>query len=376
MKIAFISYEDSNDISAWSGTIHSMAKYLAIDNELIRIDNLSRPIDYLFKFMSFVLWILGKSSDYKRNVIYVKLVCKRIQKILDKLDYDVIFAPGSTYITFLKSDKPIVIWADATFKSLMESYPQYSNLPKSQINDGNKLESIAFHNSTKLIFSTSWAAQSAQFDYNVKDTKIEIIPFGANLTHNNSETDILEFNKIKDSKSIKLLFIGVDWVKKGGNLLLNIFSELKLLSGIYTLDVVGSAPKKIPVIEGVTFHGFLNKSDKSQNEKLISLFKSSHYFLLPTKAEAFGIVFCEANSYGLPTFGSNLGGIVDIIKNGVNGELIDIKKSPKDLAIQIHNYISNGDYNEKSLSAFNHYQNNFTWMRSIEKVNNVLKQLV
>lgn len=376
MKIAFISYEDSNDISAWSGTIQAMAKYLSKDNKIIPIDNLVSPIDYIFKIYSYLLRLLGNSSDFKRNNLFVKLVCNRIQKKLDKQDYDLIFAPGSTYITYLKSKKPIVIWADATVNSLNDSYPQYSNLPKSQIDAGDRMEKIAFDNSTKVVFSTTWAAMYAKEDYHIDNSKIEIIPFGANLQHNNTIEYIEDLNKDKSTSIVNLLFVGIDWQKKGGDLLLSIYTELRILSNNYNLDVVGSSPDKIPIIEGAIFHGFLDKSIEKENNKLTSLFQKSHYFILPTKAEAFGIVFCEANSYGLPSFGSDLGGIPDIIVNGVNGELIDITKSPRELALQIHNYITNGDYKKKSLRAFNHYKENFTWDKSIEKVNMILKELI
>lgn len=376
MKVAYVAYEDSNNVKAWSGTIYYMAKYLSKENEVIKIDNLLRPIDYFYKLLSSIIRFFGYSSDYKRNISYIKFVCKRIQKRLDKIDYDIIFAPGVVYITYIKSNKPIVCWADATFINLMDSYPQYSNMPKIQISNGDKIERLAFKNSTKLIFSTVWAAKSAIEDYNIDKSKIEVVPLGANLNHINTETDIIKFNLNKSKENINLLFIGVDWYKKGGDLLLDIFRELRKLSSKYNLNVVGSTPNEKIAIDGVTFHGFLNKAIAEENLKLINLFQTSHYFLLPTRAEAFGIVFCEANSYGLPVFGSDLGGIPDIVKDGINGELIDIKKTPKELAMQIHNYISNGEYVEKSLMAFNHYIDNFTWDCSIDKVNKILKNLV
>jgi len=376
MKIAFISYEDSKDIKAWSGTISFMAKYLGKKNEIIRVDNLSRPIDYFFKALNYAWVALGKSADYKRNRLFVKIVCKRIQKELDKLDYDIIFAPGSTYITFLKSDKPIVVWADATYISMVGFHFQYNKLNNRQIKYGDYLEQVAFDKCSKLIFSTNRVAESAQNDYKISQEKIEVIPFGANLIHNHNRESIVELNKLKSTSKVKLLFIGVYWYNKGGDILLEIFDELRKMDSGYELEVVGSTPKEKKEISGVNFYGFLDKSIPEQKDKLESLFESSHYFILPTRSEAYGISFVEANSYGLPVFGSNLGGVPDIIEDGINGELMDIEKSAKFLANQIHNYISEGDYNKKSLKAFDHYKENFTWDNSIKRVNNLLEKLV
>jgi glycosyltransferase involved in cell wall biosynthesis len=376
MKIAFIAYEDSNDISAWSGTIAHISKNLSKDNEMIPIDNLGCPWDIIFKIIPKLKSMLGFTSDFRRNKFFMKLIANRIERKLAGKEFDLIFAPGTLYVSYLKTEKPVVVWADATFASLVDTYPQYSKMTKSELETGNLLEKLALDNIQKIIFSTSWAANSAISHYNIPETKVEVIPFGSNLNENFSVEDLIALNSVKSVEKIKLLFVGVDWYKKGGDLLLEVYNELRLLSDKYELDIAGSSPEKTPQLDGVQFHGFLNKSNPEQNSKLISLFQQSHYFLLPTRAEAFGIVFCEANSYGLPAFGSDLGGITDIIVNGVNGELIDIYKSPKELAVLIHKSIETGDYNEKSISAYNHYKQNFTWENAISNVNKVLKELI
>lgn len=376
MKIAYIAYEDSNDISAWSGTIAHIAKNLSKDNEIIPIDNLGCPWDIIFKIIPKIKSLFGITSDFRRNKLFMKSIAFRIERKLAGKEYDIIFAPGTLYVSYLKANKPIVVWADATFASLVDTYPQYSKMTNSEIETGNLLEKQALSNVQKIIFSTTWAANSAISHYNIPASKVEVIPFGSNLNESFSVEELMAINNAKSTDKTKLLFIGVDWYKKGGDLLLDIFRELKMLSDKYELDVVGSSPEKIPRIDGVRFHGFLSKSNPEQNRKLISLFQQSHYFLLPTRAEAFGIVFCEANSYGLPAFGSELGGITDIIVNGLNGELINIQESPKVLAAKIHQSIGSGDYNEKSISAYNHYKKNFTWGNAIEKVNKVLSELI
>ncbi len=376
MKIAYIAYEDSNDISAWSGTIAHISKNLSKNNEIIPIDNLGCTWDIIFKIIPKVKSLFGFTSDFRRNKFFMKSIARRIEKRLADKKFDIIFAPGTLYISYLKTEKPIVVWADATFASLVDSYPQYSKMTNKEIETGNSLEKSALNNIQKIIFSTTWAAKSAISHYNIPESKIVVIPFGSNLNENFTLDNLLELNKLKQVNKIKLLFVGVDWYKKGGDLLLEIYKELRLLSEDYELDVVGSSPEKIPQLDGVRFHGFLSKSDPDQNQTLISLFQESHYFILPTRAEAFGIVFCEANSYGLPAFGSDLGGITDIIQNGVNGELLDINKSPKELALKIHESVLSGDYNEKSINAYRHYKDNFTWDKAINKVNNLLRDLI
>lgn len=51
-------------------------------------------------------------------------------------------------------------------------------------------------------------------------------------------------------------------------------------------------------------------------------------FLLPSKSEAFGYVLIEAGQAGVPVVATNVGGIPDIIKDGVNGLLVPPDDTP------------------------------------------------
>ena len=42
------------------------------------------------------------------------------------------------------------------------------------------------------------------------------------------------------------------------------------------------------------------------------------------EAEGFGIVFLEANWFGMPVVGSRCGGIPDCVEDGVNGLLVEV----------------------------------------------------
>ena len=70
---------------------------------------------------------------------------------------------------------------------------------------------------------------------------------------------------------------------------------------------------------------FLDKNDPAQNQEFEQLYLSSHFLLLPTRNECFGIVFCEANAFGLPVIATATGGTPETIKDGENGYLLPLK---------------------------------------------------
>jgi glycosyltransferase involved in cell wall biosynthesis len=95
---------------------------------------------------------------------------------------------------------------------------------------------------------------------------------------------------------------------------------------------------------------------------LNKLFAESHFLLLPSKAEAFGLVLCEAGSFGVPSLATNVGGIPTIINDDVNGRLF-----PKDGGIEAYcNYICDlfskyQTYKDLALSSFNEFEARLNW---------------
>lgn len=75
----------------------------------------------------------------------------------------------------------------------------------------------------------------------------------------------------------------------------------------------------------VSFHGPLSTAE------MIAVVKESNVFLMLSDVlengdfEGFGIAILEANALGIPAIGSNNSGIVDAIKTGFSGELVDPK---------------------------------------------------
>ena len=132
-------------------------------------------------------------------------------------------------ISSLECKQPIVFWSDATFAGLVNFYKDYTNLNKSSIIYGNKLEQSAYDRSKLIIFSSDWAVQTALENYNVDKNKIHVVPFGANI-----ETELTydEMKTIVQSRKNDILKI-----------LKNIYPILKLKYGINELALFGSYAK-------------------------------------------------------------------------------------------------------------------------------------
>ena len=145
--------------------------------------------------------------------------------------------------------------------------------------------------------------------------------------------------------------------RKGGQTAVETAQLLNDAGIATTLRVVGKPPQgQFP--DFVEFLGVINKNSNEGLERLVDLYRSADFFILPTKAEAAGIVFSEASSFGLPSLTSPTGGVPDYVKNGVNGECFAPGTPASQFAESIKRMLLNADeYEALSAKAFLEYRN-------------------
>ncbi len=107
-----------------------------------------------------------------------------------------------------------------------------------------------------------------------------------------------------------------------------------------------SLAENLGVDNHVIFAGRIPRKD------LPFYYAASDFFVIPSVVEAFGLVTAEAMACGKPVVGTNVGGIPEIIVNGVNGFLIEPKSPEKiescRLAGESHTAKKNGSKRKKN----------------------------
>jgi glycosyltransferase involved in cell wall biosynthesis len=116
---------------------------------------------------------------------------------------------------------------------------------------------------------------------------------------------------------VKILFVGGDFVRKGGDLLLEVFSAR--FSDVAELHLVSrQAPQVLPL--HVYAHRDLNPNDG----RLRELYASSDFFVLPSTADLIAWGYVEALACGLPVIGTDTGATRELVRNGQTGLLIPV----------------------------------------------------
>lgn len=385
MKIAFITTYNAKDINNWSGTPYYITKAFTDAGVNVEfIGELSElPKTSLFSRFKNLFFNRIFSGKYGKYIAFyepdnLKYIASQVKKKLEYSDADLVFSPGAIPIAYLNTKKPVVMWSDATFAVMYNYYNEYTDFNRSTIRNCHRYEKNVIERLSLAIFSSDWAAKSAIKNYGAKEEIIKVVPYGANINCDRTIEDIVKINMLKSRKVCKLLFIGQDWDRKGGETAVSIAKELNERNIITELTIVGCKPPSSSTFpEFIRVLGYIDKSKKAGNDLIENLYRESHFFVLPTIAECTPIVFSEANSYGLPIITHNTGGIPSIVYNEINGKMFDINSHAMEWAIYLGSLFSDFDkYNNFSMSAFNEYSTRLNWGISIEKVILSLEEVV
>lgn len=376
MKVSYVTTYDHSDLHRWSGSGYYIAQCLADSGlQLSYISDLKMRLETLFMIKTLLYKKLLRRQylrSYEPFVLHS--YAGQVGRQLHRLKPDVVFSPGTIPISYLRTDKPIVFWTDATFAGVVNFYPEFSNLCREGIRKGHRMEQEALSRCRLAIYSSEWAAQTAIDHYDVDRRKIKVVPFGANVECNRNPGDIKEIIARKDHTVCKLLFVGVDWLRKGGDIALKVATALNAQGLPAELHVVGCKPPA-HTPNFVKLHGFVSKKSTEGRRLLDRLFMQSHFLILPTRADCVPVVFAEASSFGLPSLATCVGGVPTAIVDNVNGKTFrhdGIVSCIRDYAATI---MSNHNmYAELCESSFNEYSKRLNWSTAGRNVNRLIHE--
>ncbi len=380
MKIAYVTRHNSSDITKWSGSVYYI--YQTLKNQAISIDyidSLKEKYSLIFKGKQLFYSLLYKKRYLRdREPFILKNYAVQVSSKLSSLNPDIVFSEGTIPIAYLEYDRPIVFWTDATFAGMLDFYPEFTNLCQESIENGNKMEKLALEKCKLAIYASDWAAKTVITKYQIPESKVKVVPFGANIECDRNFDNIKTIVNLRPSNICNLLFLGVDWFRKGGDIALEIAKELNNQGLNTQLTVVGCQPiTDEPLPNFVKTLGFISKASKEGIQTINRLLSESHFLILPSKAECFGVVFCEASSFGVPCIGTKVGGITTVIRDNLNGKTFSKEASIADYCSYISNLFSDySNYKRLAISSFNEYESRLNWSVAGKMVSKLMMELI
>lgn len=211
-----------------------------------------------------------------------------------------------------RNTTPYVVSVDATPIQMDHMGQWYSHVQRPPVIERAKmgLYRAVFHRSAAMVAWSKWAADSLVADYGVARDKVLIAHPGAT-----SEFFALPFKCAEGRPRPRILFVGGDLERKGGDLLIDAWRSMR---DVADLTLVTTA--KVSDSAGIEVI-----SDASPGSpRLLEAYASADIFCLPTRGDCTPVVLGEAMAAGLPVITTRIGSNAESVTHGRDGLLIDV----------------------------------------------------
>lgn len=360
MRIAYLSNNSPENIHDWSGTPYHMYAVLKKHHD---VDWIGGDV------INGVRWhhLLSGRDD----IFYPEKYCMEIGCFLSKRikegHYDAVITSTYHFCVNLNVDIPVIFVSDVVF----DSFKPWLNNQDSMYHElARKTERLCLEKVDGIVYSSLWAKEEAIKSYGISPEKIHVVEFGANIP---TPKDIEAKHAGEDVCNI--VFVGRDPKRKGLSKVLDAYRMLQEMSFPCQLIVVGCRVENAEKL-GIVNTPTIDKASHDEMQLYDDILRKSHFLILPTEFDAFGIVFCEASAYGVPSISADVGGVSQPIKNGVNGILLPPDASAVSYAEAIQTtYKDKHLYHYLSQSSIKEFRTRLNWDAWCSQVTQVLVDL-
>ncbi len=375
--------EDASNPKSWSGIPFSLREALERKVERLTVfkpgPTSRNPIDVAKK-----LWYGGKPPKYPlwMTAASLKKNARELEAEISRINPDAILGILAQPLVYLKNPgKPVFFFADSAFQSFKDKYKgtigeniRNAEYARDEADVARRIDGVCL--------GSKWACEDAvrvfsnEFPGVDFASRLHVTPLGANWRPELSREAVLARAAERGWDEIRLLYLGVDWVRKGGPLAVEVACGLRDAGYKVRLDVVGCRPElPADAMDVVTVHGALYRTDPAQAEVLQELFLRSHFLVVPTMAECYGIVFAEAHAFALPPVSRAVDALPTIIVDGETGLLQDASAPA---SVYIERILKLRDdpaaYLRMATKARDRYENLLNWDKCAEEIVRLMEE--
>jgi len=202
---------------------------------------------------------------------------------------------------------PYVVYVDNTHRQTLAGWPTWNPLRGRALARWLAEERAIYRQAVHLFTMGEPAAASLRADYGIPADRVTNGGGGANFTTLPSLAD--------GAREPTILFVGKDWRRKGGEVLIEAFRQVRVRCPQARLQIIGTT--EAPSGPGIEVLGRV-----ADRQQLAALYARASIFCLPSYFDPFPLVLMEAMASGLPCVASAVCGIPEIVADGETGLLV------------------------------------------------------
>lgn len=292
---------------------------------------------------------------FYKNILAFRLrsgtVSRRVVQLRDQAD--VILQVGAMFnACWSQSCLPNVIYTDYT-SYLSAQKPEVGRSPLSsrQQKIWLGMEKRAYQQASHICTRSQMVCQSLIQHYGIAPEKITAVGGGVNFSF------LPEIKQREEGNPPTALFIGNDFYRKGGDLLLSAFVQVRQQIPNAQLLLL----TRDPIPAHLSMQGVQLVSSNWSRNNLINLYRQADLFVLPSRLETWGDVLLEAMAFGLPCIGVNDDAMAEIISHEQTGLVVQ-PENAAELADALFLLLSNPTLQQKyGDAARERVEAMFTW---------------
>ncbi len=285
-------------------------------------------------------------------------------KLLPKNDFNTILQIGAWYD--LSEFKGVIktSYHDGNLSTLLASLKEYPHIKRKFIDRAMQYEQQLYRKMDLIFTMGEWLASSFINDFGLSSSKIFPVGAGINLPMVRDTSD-------KNYNNKTLLFVGGDFKRKGGYVLLDAFKKVRHEVPGVKLRIVSRHINDLP--EGVENVGYIDTSTEDGLEHMLDEYYQATVFVMPSLYEPFGCVWAEAMAHRLPCVGTNICAMPEIISEKETGYVVQPNDS-KALAKVLISLLESPDHcRQLGNNGYQKYLSNYTWDIVASKVIETIK---
>jgi glycosyltransferase involved in cell wall biosynthesis len=201
-------------------------------------------------------------------------------------------------------DRPLFIYTDHT----MLAYRRYGQWSEDLSGRERwiELERAAYAGATRIFTTSDFAKRSIVEDYGYPADRVTVAGSGTNIAVPERPID-------RAAAPRRIAFIGKQWERKGGPILVEAFKRARTTHPDLELVIAGCEPELDE--PGVTVLG------RVEQDGVGVLLREADIFAMPSSVEPSAIVYSEASAHSLPILATTSGGTPERVIDGQTGLL-------------------------------------------------------
>lgn len=375
LRVGFASVEDAANVRSWSGIPAHILEMLRetphVEVELI--SPLGQRLKWIYGPRKWMAQRAGEHFDWKREAWSLRHFAAEIERQFQARSLDVVFSTSSIPCTRLKPEIPVVFWTDATFHTMKNYYRKNHSAHSEQAS--RLQEETAIKKARFACYASNWSAAEAR--NLTSPERVKVLPLGPNLPveHSAADTGVwIRERARRVTRRCTLLLVGVEWERKGVDIAVEMARHMNDAGIEATLKIVGCTPPagRAKLYSFVDVLGRINKNEPDGYRRLVELYRTADIFVLPSRAEAFGVVVAEAAAFGLPALVCRTGGLTETVRDGESGFLLSLEDDGTAFAECARKILQ--DYERFARNAYAEYATRMNWRTSVDGLVDLLRK--